>query len=301
MCDIPKMVLETPNLSISIIGIDCSGKTCYLTTLLNEISKAQKLGITLLSQNKDTHDHQNSNMQILNSGRICNSTATGSPTPQMWGIKKRNSKRSVLSYTINIYDNAGEDCIQTFSSDSCPKNIYASKAMILTIDPLMLTSIRKDNIVDANLLRNSIAGNKERNENPVDVINTVSMLIRTMSGYEVNSLLKIPVAVVITKIDTLLSTIKSDILRQDSSLCTSEGKVNIMEMQQVDTEIRNWLNSIGEVSLIDALEMNFLNHQFFGVSSFGKPPTSASTIDTMRPHRVLDPILWLFKKANILE
>ena len=69
-----------------------------------------------------------------------------------------------------------------------------------------------------------------------------------------------------------------------------------------DSEIRNWLEQIGESAFIDALDSHFKEYYFFGVSSYGAPPKNAHTLpDEIKPHRVLDPILWLFKWAKFID
>jgi hypothetical protein len=127
---------------------------------------------------------------------------------------------------------------------------------------------------------------------------------RITPGIGVNELLDIPVAVVLTKFDTVIShrSFGPSALIKSPSLNVSNGKVNLTELQQVDQEIRHWLEEIREGSFIAALEANFKEFLFFGVSSYGTPPKDATTlVDNIHPHRVLDPILWLFQKAKFVD
>jgi hypothetical protein len=117
-------------------------------------------------------------------------------------------------------------------------------------------------------------------------------------------MLTIPVAVVLTKFDTLINhkSFGSQALIKDGSLNIRDGKVDTTEIEQVDAEIRHFLEEIGEGTFISTLESHFKEFYFFGVSSYGKPPKDANTlVDNIRPHRVLDPILWLFKKAKFVD
>lgn len=117
-------------------------------------------------------------------------------------------------------------------------------------------------------------------------------------------MLDIPVAVVLTKFDTIINhrAFGPQALIKSSSLTVRNGMVDMAEIQQVDSEIRNWLEQIGESAFIDALDSHFKEYYFFGVSSYGAPPKDAYTLpDEFKPHRVLDPILWLFKRAKFID
>ena len=116
--------------------------------------------------------------------------------------------------------------------------------------------------------------------------------------------LDIPVAVVLTKFDTILNhrAFGPQAIIRKSSLTIKDGRVDMAEIQQVDAEIRYWLEQIGESPFIDALDANFREYYFFGVSSYGAPPKNQYTlVDEIKPHRVLDPILWLFKREGFID
>jgi hypothetical protein len=304
--EIPKMALETPNLPFSIVGVSNSGKTNFITVMLQELSKTSGLKLALGSQNKYTRDHQNDNYRrIYEQHSPPEQTAGGARTPQIWYIKNLLKKfgNNVPTYTFTIFDGAGEDHENNMDMSSVVcRYINASKAIIITLDPLTLLSIRKD--VNPTIMRNSLAGNTGEIKNAVDIVNSLASYIKAARGINNKKILTIPVAVVLTKFDTILShkSFGSNALIKNESLNIQNGKVNINEIQQVDQEIRNWLNEIGESSFIDALESNFKEFYFFGVSSYGEPPKNANTLsDHIRPHRVLDPILWLFKKAKFID
>jgi hypothetical protein len=306
--EIPKMALETPNLPFSIVGVSNSGKTNFITVMLQELGKASGLRLALGSQNKYTKDHQNENYtRIYEQHSPPESTAGGESSPQIWYIKNLLKKRKdyVPTYTFTIFDGAGEDHENKLDTSSTVcRYISASKAVVITLDPLILSSIRKGNIVDPLIMKNSLGGHAGETKNAADIVNSLAYYIKTAKGIKVEKLLPIPAAIVLTKFDTILShkTFGPNALIKSSSLTIRESKVNMGEMQQVDQEIRNWLQEIGEESFINALEANFKEFYFFGVSSYGEPPKSANSLsEHIRPHRILDPILWLFKKAKFID
>ena len=63
--DIPKMALETKNLPFSIVGVSNSGKTNFITVMLQELSRGTSgIRLALGAQNKDTENHQNENYSL---------------------------------------------------------------------------------------------------------------------------------------------------------------------------------------------------------------------------------------------
>jgi hypothetical protein len=91
-------------------------------------------------------------------------------------------------------------------------------------------------------------------------------------------------------------------LIKSRSLTIRDGKVDVTEIQQVHEEIYNFLQEIGEGAFINTIRAQFKNFYFFGVSSYGAPPKDANTLtDDIRPHRVLDPILWLFAREGFID
>ncbi len=305
---IPKMALETPNLPFSIVGVSNSGKTNYITVMLHELGKSSGLRLALGHQTKETLDHQNENYhRIYEEHTRPESTQSGENMPQIWYIKNLQKKRGseVPTYTFTIFDGAGEDHENNLdpSSTVC-RYINASKAIILAIDPLVLSKIRRGGMVDHDVMVNSLGGYEGETKNAEDVINSVASYIKAARGIKATKVLDIPVAVVLTKFDTILNhkAFGPQALIRNRSLTVRNGRVDTTEISQVDEEIRNWLYEIGEGAFIDALDSHFKEYYFFGVSSYGNPPKNAYTLsDEIAPHRVLDPILWLFKKAKFID
>jgi len=233
------------------------------------------------------------------------STAGGETMPQIWYIKNLLKKRgsNVPTYTFTIFDGAGEDHEHSLDPSSAVcRYIKASKAIIITLDPLILENIRKGGIVDENDMRNSLAGSESVHKNAVGIVNSLADYIKTARGLDTRKLLKIPVAVVLTKFDTVKKSFSENDLITRPSMNVVNGKISMEEIQQIDEEIRNWLEKINERSFIDALESHFKEFHFFGVSSYGEPPKNAAKLsDKINPHRVLDPILWLFKKSKFVD
>jgi len=312
---IPKTALETPNLPFSIVGVSNSGKTNYITVMLHELGRSSGLRIALGHQTKETLDRQKDNYRrIYEEHTRPESTPSGEPLPQIWYVKNLQRKKgsNVPTYTFTIFDGAGEDHEQNLDPSSNPQDlqeklkiyryIKSSKAIILTIDPLILSEVRKD--LDDKVVENSLGGHEGETKNAEDVINSVAGFIKVARDIDSKKLLYLPVAVVLTKFDTILNheSFGPNARIRDKSRCISSGVVNMTEIAEVDKEIRKWLEKIRAGSFIEALESHFNEFCFFGVSSYGDTPKDKYSLpDDIRPHRVLDPILWLFKKAKFVD
>lgn len=303
---IPDIALQTPNLPFSIVGVANSGKTNYITVMLHELANSD-LGLALGHQTPETMQHQRENYnRIYNEHRVPEATAPGTQDPQIWFIMN-NQKRfanMVPTYTFTIFDGAGEDHENLDPSSITCRYIKASKAIILTIDPLVLPNVRNSGTIDEKTIRNSLGGDEGAIRNEEEIINSVANYIKTARGIHPGKMLDIPVAVVLTKFDTLLNhpAFGPQALIKNSSLTVRDGKVDLSEILQVSEEIKNWLNQIGEKQFIRVLSSHFKNYCFFGVSSYGAPPIDSINLPKeIKPHRVLDPILWLFKLSNFID
>ncbi len=302
--DIPKMLLETPDLPISIVGACGSGKTAYTTVMLKELTSHTELGLALSPATRETKEKQNDNVwSIYSHHTVPEATIYGSTEPQIWTIRnsKKRRRNRIPTDALTIYDKSGEDDWNVLGPTSAPFSyISASKAIILVIDPLVLPAVRRGGMVDGNVLKNSCFGGEREGKDPVDLIAGLAKLFNAHSPKRVD----IPVAVVITKLDTIPEheSFGPQAIIRKNSLPIRDGQVDLAELRQVDSEMRDWLKQIGEDRIIAALDMNFTDYHFFGVSSFGAPPKDFGTLEEeIKPLRVLDPILWLFRKKDIID
>ena len=294
------------SLPFCIIGVSSSGKTNFITVMLHELSRVSELRIALSAQNKYTRDVQRENYTNIYENHIpprpTDPTELGDRLkPQLWQIKNlmRQKSNTTPTYTFTIYDGAGEDHSERLDPSSAICGyINASNAIIITLDPLILTNLRR--MINPDVRRNSGASEGDTNS-AEDIVNSVAAYIKAARGLNTNKMLTIPVAVVLTKFDTILQldSLPAGAVVRKPSMTFSRGKVNLTEISQV---IRDWLYGIGEGSFIAALESNFKNFYFFGVSSYGEPPeTQGSVNENIKPHRILDPVLWLFKEEKFID
>ena len=311
--DIPKIALETPNLLFSIVGVSTSGKTNYITVMLDELMNFSDIRLAMGDQTNETGEHQRNNMMKIRRGEAPEGTFRGQVMPQIWYIKNLQKKYKKFfgaeitpTYTFTIYDGAGED--HTEMDPTMVRYIKTSEAFIIVLDPLVLEGVKS--FADPKIISNSYKDDSGQGEiiNSTQIVGKLANTLRTIKGLKAGTVLKMPVAVVLTKIDTVLNHPAFANCRVKSpSLNMENGKVREEEFEQLHGEIENWLRVVGEQKFINALDANFATsknryYNFFAVSSYGKPPEEQGTVpDKIKPHRVLDPILWLFKKKKFID
>lgn len=302
---LPQEVLETKNLPFSIVGMVSSGKTNYITVMLEELHKFQGIKLSLGAADMRTRELHKKDRDSIFRGQPVEATVRGTLTPRIWMIKNlsRRTSNTVSTYTFTIFDGAGEDYEMRLdpSLPEC-RNIRASKAIILTLDPLILPKVRDIVSKDARIA--SLGGKDSEVKDTMNIVNDMARYIRNAYGMRADKVLTVPVAIVLTKFDIILnhpSFVNAATVKHASLLINSEGKVNEGEFAAVDREIRDWLTLIDESAFITALEANFKNMCFFGVSSFGSAPDATNHIAELKPHRVLDPVMWLFKKSGFID
>jgi hypothetical protein len=304
---LPKESIETKNFHFSIVGISNSGKTNYITVMLNELGRLTEINLALSHGNRSTLDHHNENMhQIYDLHTVPAATPAGDIIPQIWTIKNLDRRKGdiVPTYTFTIFDGAGEDYELNMGEDASTvcRYIYSSEAIILVIDPLVLPNVAR--LIDPKVVSNSLGGAEYQTKNVSDVITNMVTYIKNAKEIHTNKLIKIPIAVVLTKFDTIMNQpyFKTSSIIGKKSLCVRSGKVQLSEIEQVNREIKIWLQSIGEQAFINLLDSNFKEYKIFGVSSYGAPPVDSTNLPkTIKPHRVLDPLMWLFKLQGFLN
>jgi len=306
--EIPKEVLEQSYFPFSIVGVTQSGKTNYITVMLEELKRNNELGLSLIPLNKEAKALQKKHKELIYDKHTPpDPTEPGRrPDPQIWQIQngQKRGAKIIPSLAFTIYDGAGED---STNDDPVNKNyIKYSEAVIITIDPLTLEYVRpyikKEDIESSERDFNAGGGRYDTAE---DALKNVLEKIREKKSIK-NKRLDIPIAIVFTKFDTirknkqLYDKLGEDPVNDDFDI--KYKKVNILQIKQASNQIESFLEEVGENNFLHLVKNNFNNYMFFGVSSYGMPPKNKHTTpDQIKPYRVLAPILWLFKKKEFLD
>ena len=279
-----------------------------MTTLLHEL-KYSGLPWVLQAMDVETARGAQLNEQYVYEERHClRGTESGkTPAPQLWTILDNTDKgEKIPTYALTIYDGAGEDCehIDYTPPDSrISRYLSGSKMLMIMFDPLLLSSVRSE--LSHETLNASMATERQTSApgNMVSMMNLLANYIRRNCNIAPGKKIDRRAAVVLTKLDALTEMINgfsSDAtILKDSPHVRGRGFVE-SDSKMVDLEIRDWLTRQGETAFLGAIDANFKDVRVFGVSSFGRPPDMRKRLARVRPHRVLDPLMWMLAGEGII-
>ncbi|MBQ7493224.1 MAG: hypothetical protein IJT47_02215, partial [Selenomonadaceae bacterium] len=174
---------------------------------------------------------------------------------------------------------------------------------LIMFDPLLLSSVRSE--LSAETLNASMATERQTSApgNMVSMVNSLANYIRRSCNIAPGKKIDRRAAVVLTKLDTLTEMINGfssgATILKESPHVQSRGFVD-SDSKMIDLEIRDWLTRQGETAFLGAIDANFRDVRVFGVSSFGRPPDSRKRLARIRPHRVLDPLMWLLATEGVI-
>ena len=304
----PQILFHDKFLSFCAVGVSGAGKSSYMTTLLHEL-RYSGLPWVLQAMDVETTKRAQLNEQYVYEERQClKGTESGvSPKPQLWTILDNSKKGDkVPTYALTIYDGAGEDCERidyTPLDAKISRYLSGAKMLLIVVDPLLLPSVRSE--LSRETLNASMATERQTSApaNMVSMVNSLANYIRRNCNIPPGKRIDRRAAVVLTKLDALAEMINgfasgSTILKESPHV-QSRGFVQ-SDSEMIDLEIRDWLTRQGETAFLGAIDANFKDVRVFGVSSFGNPPNARKRLARVRPHRVLDPLMWLLASEGFI-
>lgn len=295
---IPKDMVEKKGYIISIIGARSSGKTNYITVLIDQLrrngSKLGDIGILASSVAENRADctqirYQRDFYDVLFKNGTC---------PAQTRIEDRKSKIPLI-YTIYqkgvqptylvFYDTAGENFHDPKNINKHVKFLDESDAVIFLLDTFSIEYVHeklniKDDIeLPYNFILNNLIGHFDNADKD-----------KAEAHY------KKPMALVFSKIDAILQnadlfgdTSIAGMSIDQNSPYLSGGGVNINDIEGVSDSLQTALKSWGESNFVNTVNNKYKNHMYFGISSLGKSPDMNNQIKNIRPYRVLDPLVWI--------
>lgn len=290
---------------ISIIGIVGSGKTVYLSQLLSNIqSQLSRLNMTATATT-DIANFIQSNPVMEDKPLPPASVEGRFQQPMVYDISRSLSDYETITDTLVFYDIAGEDCQSPGAMNKYGKFVQYSNAMLLLIDPAQLGLKQKGVIRDTRMMLPSNA-----------VLETIHSTFLKLPG---NRKCEIPLAVCVSKSDTILKFIKdpeankiadSDMTAlRDNETYSFIPDFNSEEYNKLNKEIKKLATSDG--ALWAALYNSFRTYNFFLFSSTGcgtEVRTDANTGESFQyltgpatPKRIAEPLFWIFCKLGYIK
>ena len=294
--EIPSLFLEQDALPIALVGAKASGKSVYVTVLVDEIlhrmtspfSCSLDRNVVSASWQRYLSDYYT---PLYKERRMPNATTAGvTPPPMIFPIHFNGGRGGDKVATLTFYDTSGENFDDPMQLATYTKYLPNAKGIILLLDPLQLDSVRE------RLAKKNVPLPEQNTETDL-ILNNVMRLIRDMNNIKGSGKIDIPIALVFTKVDVLLEHFEEiapeSALRRNSEHLRN-GRFVQSDFEEIDITMRDILGAVTEQSHILEACKNFRRVGVFGVSSLGENPSGFFRIsDKPHPHRVLDPLLWI--------
>lgn len=215
----------------------------------------------------------------------------------MWQaeVAGRLGGRRLRSTTLSFIDSAGEDFNRLEDAYSL-QYLTACDGLVVALDPFGLPGAR------ASITLPPRAADKSSDSDPLQVLERVTEVLRTEHGIKRKKRIKVPLAVVFTKIDAFFPT-----LSEGNPVLASSGSAHCYDEADglsVHEHMRSLLREWGADDVDLHLRLNYDDFRLFGVSALGAQPIYAEervAPGGVRPHRVEDPVLWLLAKEGMVK
>jgi GTPase SAR1 family protein len=208
---------------------------------------------------------------------------------------------SASAVDLIIFDPAGEDMTDRRLMELHYSYILGATGIIFVIDPTQFDGVRDrlPESVQDRLLK--------VNQRPEDVVATVIRLYEARRGLGATGKINIPVAFALSKSDLFSHIVNksSKILNESRHVGGFNSRDCAEASEEVETIIKNLdPDELGENSQLNALlgkAKRFRCSKFFAFSALGGLPDTENRINSVRPLRVADPLLWILWKRGYLR
>ena len=299
---IPMEMVKKKGYIISIIGARSSGKTNYITTLiyelLNNLCNLGELGTSAVNITDDPkhytqHRYDSDFFDILYKRKKC---------PPQTDINDPKSRIPLIYHLTNdskniylvFYDTAGENFANVKNIAGNVRFLNESDAVIFLLDSFEIPYVHdKLNLKsDINLRYNVIVDN---------------LLTHFREGDPAirDAHFKKPMALVFSKIDAILANAEKfeDTALAGMSITNNSNYLDgspiiLSDFDSINVSIQGALSMWGERNFLNNIKNNYKNAKFFGVSALGGQPDTMNNIATIKPYRVLDPLVWILHELG---
>lgn len=299
--DIPESIRKgNKTLTVAIVGGVYSGKSTYITTLINklDVELNNKFGTSLSPLNTATEElyRQRYSNYIYKSNTVNDKTrANETIPPLMYRLEIPDERFPIIKKKVNLvfYDTAGEEL--RASEHIAKEKGYVPNAdlIILLLDPLQMDAVRER------------YENKDAlppvSDSPTEMINRIANVIKSVK--KPIGKIGTPIAMAFSKVDILekcgfFGTDKNPILEESSHLkyraFSMNDHANTQEIMSVLFE------TVAKPNPVKNLKNQFRNYALFGFSAIGGTPDGGE-ITELNTYRVLDPILWLLNRKHYIK
>ena len=307
---LPIDFVDSKSPMIGLVGAKGSGKTVLMTVqvkqLRDNVGPLFGAAINMATDNPDGYqgltDYQTKREQPLYDKRTLpggterqGTAARQRVTPVVLRWRHETARliggQALRSTVLSFVDTAGED-LNDLDTAFTLEYLSVCDALMITLDPFALRGARSR-------LNLPSAAVQVGEDVPLHVINRITELLRVEHGIKNNRRIKLPVAIIFTKIDAFYPTL--DRQNPIMSKPSATGRYDEADGQSVHEHMIALLHEWGAADIDTHMRLNYSKYRYFGVSALGAEPDYASNRVApggVQPHRVEDPVLWLLSRSG---
>lgn len=298
---------------IGLIGGKGSGKTVLATVLVKQLRDGtrKRFNADLWLDTDDPDGHlgeavylASREAPLFKSGMLPPSANApgadaGQYTPPVL-LRWRQKTTGLMGHTLtksamlSFIDTAGDDLVGV-SKAFTVQYLSACDGLILVLNSFAVPGAR-------DMLNLPGAAIQPRDEVPLDVVDTITGMLRTEHNLRAREKIAIPVAIVFTKMDAFFPTIAFNSPLRTSAPAASA--YDDADGQAVHEHMLALLHKWNAQDINTHIRLNYKNYRYFGVSALGAEPDyekSAVAPGGVRAHRVDDPVLWLLSETGAVK
>jgi ARC6-like, IMS domain/Double-GTPase 2 len=294
-CDYQLEGLGGTNAHFPIVGDPNSGKSTYtimaVQEFIDEYASRNRLQVKFpdpLHQQK-----YESSVSLLNAGRFPLKTTSADDGAKAINLELKTPNQAVPNL-LYLYDTAGEDTATDDKAVVQGGYFKYVNGVFFIIDPFSIPQIYNEYKQELS--------SQSKTSMPSEQ-NLDALFARMLELFETktqlgggNKKFSQPIAVILTKTDECNLEDKVGLAAARRYMQNNPGKVQT-EQDAINILVEEFLRDRGANNLVLSLHQYFSNVRFFSCSALG---TNASPNKPFEGLRVLDSMLWLFDRANVL-
>jgi GTPase SAR1 family protein len=291
---------------IALIGASQTGKTVFMTVLINELN--HRLGSILdaafMSCDDETvKSYREYDYRLFEEHALPGRTEPAIQSPRLPLVfRLALTRRGHLGrpreehIILSFFDTAGEDLTSQESVERNVRYIRNAHAVVLLLDPLQMLGARSQALQETILPDDAGRGFDQ----PIDVLKRVTELMADGADPRRRGESKVrkPIAVVLSKLDALEHTFApgTPLTQLPDARQEFDDRDSLAVHHQAQALLHEW-----DGDQIDQYMRHYFGcYRYFGVSALGDPPRDAATVGDVRPYRVHDPFLWLLSEFGAI-
>ncbi len=310
--NLPKNLVREGGRIIAIVGARNSGKTNYITVLIDEMFRhMSKLGDFAVqamdypnSQKLSTIKRYSEKFhkQLYEQGTCFEGTDINDELTRVPLIYQLSQDRQDPTFLV-FYDTAGENFANILghmtgavgtSENADVKFLKSADAIIYLLDSFTIPSVHQDLASTLKLPPISAANPKFD-----DIFPMLKQYFEQLPDKETRRFQRTPIAFAFSKFDAVLNhpTLAQALpnLNSDTNSRFLDGRgFDLNDLDSASSTIEAALHEYWhEDNFLNIVHQFFRNYHFFGFSALGSAPTTGNKVTGgPKPYRVLDPLLW---------